>query len=60
MGCFRPTSLCSYPVEEPRAKDRLAESITESISKILGVDKKEVIVAFQESPTRNYAESKSL
>ena len=31
-----------------REKDRLAESITESVCKILAVDKKEVVVLFQE------------
>ncbi len=44
-----------------RDKDRLAESITESVCKILGVDKKEVIVVFQEAPSGNwYAEGKRL
>ena len=36
-----------------REKDRLAESITESVCKILEVDKKEVIVLFQEAPSGN-------
>jgi 4-oxalocrotonate tautomerase len=44
-----------------RDKDRLAESITESVCKILRVDKKEVIVVFQEAPSGNwYAEGKRL
>ena len=43
-----------------RYKDRL-ESITESVCKILGVEKKEVIVVFQEAPSGNwYAEGKRL
>ena len=37
-----------------REKDRLAEAITESVCKILGVDQKEVIVVFQEAPHSNF------
>jgi 4-oxalocrotonate tautomerase len=37
-----------------REKDRLAEAITESVCKILGVEKKEVIVVFQEAPHGNW------
>jgi 4-oxalocrotonate tautomerase len=37
-----------------REKDRLAEAITESVCKILGVDKKEVVVVFQEGPHGNF------
>ena len=37
-----------------REKDRLAEAITESVCKILGVDKKEVVVVFQEAPHGNF------
>lgn len=40
-----------------REKDRLAEAITESVCKILGVEKKEVIIVFQEASSGNwYAE----
>lgn len=40
-----------------REKDRLAEEITESVCKILGVEKKEVIIVFQEASSGNwYAE----
>lgn len=35
-------------------KDRLAEVITESACKILKVDRKEVIVVFQEAPHGNW------
>ena len=35
-------------------KDRLAEAITESTCKVLGVDKKEVIIVFQEQPHGNW------
>jgi 4-oxalocrotonate tautomerase len=37
-----------------REKDRLAEAITESVCKILRVDKKEVIVVFLEGPHGNF------
>jgi len=37
-----------------REKDRLAEAITESVCKILGADKKEVVVVFQEAPHGNF------
>jgi 4-oxalocrotonate tautomerase len=37
-----------------REKDRLAEAITESVCKFLGVDKKEVVVLFQEAPHGNF------
>jgi 4-oxalocrotonate tautomerase len=37
-----------------REKDRLAEAITESVCKILGLDKKEVVVIFQEGPHGNF------
>jgi 4-oxalocrotonate tautomerase len=37
-----------------REKDRLAEAITESVCKILRVDKKEVVVVFQEAPHGNF------
>jgi 4-oxalocrotonate tautomerase len=37
-----------------REKDRLAEAITESVCKILGVDKKEVVVVFHEGPHGNF------
>ena len=35
-------------------KDRLAEAITESVCNILRVDKKEVVVVFQEAPHGNF------
>ena len=37
-----------------REKDRLAEAITENTCKILQVDKKEVIVVFQEASRGNW------
>jgi 4-oxalocrotonate tautomerase len=37
-----------------REKDRLAEAITESVCKILRVNKKEVVVVYQEAPHGNF------
>lgn len=37
-----------------REKDRLAEAKTENVCKILGVNKKEVVVVFQEAPHGNF------
>jgi len=37
-----------------REKDRLTEAITESFCKILAVDKKEVVVVFEEAPRGNF------
>ena len=37
-----------------REKDRLAEAITENTCKILQVDKKEIIVLFQEASRGNW------
>jgi 4-oxalocrotonate tautomerase len=37
-----------------REKDRLAEAITESTCRILKIDKKEVIIVFQEEPHGNW------
>ncbi|MGC2426574.1 MAG: tautomerase family protein [Nitrososphaeraceae archaeon] len=38
-------------------KDRLAEAITEDVIKILKVQKKDVIVVFEESPHGNWYSS---
>jgi 4-oxalocrotonate tautomerase len=38
-------------------KDRLAEAITEDVIKILKVQKKDVIVVFEESPHGNWFSS---
>ena len=37
-----------------REKDRFAEAITESTCRILKIDKKEVIIVFQEEPHGNW------
>jgi 4-oxalocrotonate tautomerase len=41
-------------VGEHREKDRVAEAITEDVSKILNVEKKEVIIVFEEAPHGNW------
>jgi 4-oxalocrotonate tautomerase len=62
MYSFMPIITVSlFSGRTQREKDRLAEAITESVCKILAVDKKEVIVVFQEAPSGNwYAEGKRL
>jgi 4-oxalocrotonate tautomerase len=42
-----------YSGRTQRDKDRLAEAITEDVVSILKVDKKDVIVVFQEEPHGN-------
>jgi 4-oxalocrotonate tautomerase len=43
-----------YSGRTQREKDRLAEAITEDIVKILNVEKKDVIVVFQEASHGNW------
>jgi 4-oxalocrotonate tautomerase len=43
-----------YSDRTQREKDRLAEAITEDVVKILHVQKKEVIVVFQDAPHGNW------
>jgi 4-oxalocrotonate tautomerase len=40
-----------YSGRTQREKDRIAEEITEDVSKILTVEKKEVIIVFEEEAT---------
>ena len=40
--------------EHKREKDRVAEAITEDVSKILNVEKKEVIIVFEEATHGNW------
>jgi len=55
MYSFMPIITVSlFSGRTQREKDRLAEAITESACKVLGVDKKEVIVVFQEQPHGNW------
>lgn len=47
----------TYSGKTQQEKDRLAEAITEDVIKIFGVEKKDVIIVFQEQPHGNwYAE----
>jgi 4-oxalocrotonate tautomerase len=55
MYSFMPIVTVSlFGGRTQREKDRLAEAITESVCKILGVDKKEIVVVFQEGPHGNF------
>jgi 4-oxalocrotonate tautomerase len=47
-------TVAMYSDKTQREKDRLAEAITEDVVKILQVQKKEVIVVFQEAPHGNW------
>ena len=46
-----------YSGRTQREKDRLAEAITEDISKILTIKKEEVIIVFQEAAHGNWYSS---
>lgn len=43
-----------YSGRTQKEKDRLAETITEDVVKILGVAKEEVIIVFTEAPHGNW------
>lgn len=47
-------SISTYSGRTQREKDRLAEAITEDVTKIFNVDKKDVIIVFQEEPHGNW------
>jgi 4-oxalocrotonate tautomerase len=50
-------TISTYSGRTQRDKDRLAQAITEDVVKILGVEKRDVIIVFQEEPHGNwYAE----
>jgi len=50
-------TISTYSGKTQRDKDRLAQAITEDVVKILGVEKRDVIIVFQEEPHGNwYAE----
>jgi 4-oxalocrotonate tautomerase len=50
-------TISTYSGKTQRDKDRLAEAIAEDVIKIFGVEKKDVIIVFQEQPHGNwYAE----
>jgi 4-oxalocrotonate tautomerase len=46
--------ISMYSGRTQREKDRLAEAITEDVVKILNVDKKDVIIVFQEASHGNW------
>ena len=47
-------TVAMYSGRTQRDKDRLAEAITEDIVNILKVEKKDVIVVFEEAPHGNW------
>jgi 4-oxalocrotonate tautomerase len=47
-------TVSTYSGRTQRKKDRLAEAITEDVVKIFGVEKRDVIVVFQEEPHGNW------
>ena len=47
-------TISMYSGRTQREKDRLAETITEDVAKILNIDKKEVIIVFQEASHGNW------
>jgi 4-oxalocrotonate tautomerase len=47
-------NISMYSGRTQREKDRLAETITEDVAKILNIDKKEVIIVFQEASHGNW------
>ena len=50
-------TISTYSGRTQREKDRLAEAITDDVVKIVDVEKKHVIIVFQEQPHGNwYAE----
>ena len=46
--------IAMYSGRTQREKDRIAEAITEDVSKILNVEKKEVIIVFEEATHGNW------
>lgn len=47
-------TVALYSGRSQREKDRLAEAITEDTVKILRVERKDIIVLFEESPHGNW------
>ena len=47
-------TVSMYSGRTQREKDRLAETITEDVVKVLKVDKKEVVIVFQEASHGNW------
>ncbi len=50
-------TVSMYSGRTQREKDRLAEAMTEDISKILNIKKEEIIIVFQEAPHGNWYSS---
>jgi 4-oxalocrotonate tautomerase len=50
-------TVAMYSGRTQKQKDRLAEAITEDVVKILEVEKKDIIVVFQEDPHGNWYSS---
>jgi 4-oxalocrotonate tautomerase len=50
-------TVLMYSGRTQRKTDRLAEAMTEDISKILNIQKEEVIIVFQEAPHENWYSS---
>lgn len=50
-------TVAMYSGKSQAEKDRLAEAITDDIAKILKIDKKEVVIVFQEAPHGNWYSS---
>ena len=51
-------TVAMYSGRTHRDKDRLAEAITEDVVNILKVEKKDVIVVFEEAPYGNWYASR--
>jgi 4-oxalocrotonate tautomerase len=47
-------TVAMYSERTQREKDRVAEAITDDVVKILHVEKKDVIIVFQEHPRGNW------
>jgi 4-oxalocrotonate tautomerase len=52
--CMPIVHIAMYSGRTQREKDRVAEAITEDVSKILNVEKKEVIIVFEEATHGNW------
>ena len=50
-------TIAMYSSRTQRDKDRLAEAITEDVVNILKVDKKDVVIVFQEASHGNWYDS---
>ena len=54
ITCMPIVHISLYSGRTQREKDRIAEAITEDVSKILNVEKKEVIIVFEEATHGNW------